>query len=63
MAKLPITVKQLLTLRNPHPLPAPPLSRLQNIFRSTFNDAQRKRAETGWLVLTVGPILFSADRR
>lgn len=56
MSKLPVSVKQLLTLRNPLPLPGPPLARLQHVLRSTFEDAQSKKAETGWLVLTVRPV-------
>jgi hypothetical protein len=47
------TIKQLLTLRNPHPLPSPPFSHLSRVLARTFNDAKEKKAETGWLVLTV----------
>ncbi|KAI0320250.1 hypothetical protein OF83DRAFT_1169459 [Amylostereum chailletii] len=49
---LPPAVKQLLTLRHPHSYPGPPLASLTHVLRSTFEDARRKRAETGWLVLT-----------
>lgn len=50
---LPPSIKHLLALRNPHSYPSPPLSRLNEIFNKTYRDAQRKKAETGWLVLTV----------
>lgn len=50
---LPPAVKHLLTLRNPNPLPSPPLSQLHAVFNRTLADARQKKAETGWLVLTV----------
>ncbi len=50
---LPPAVKQLLTLRNPQPRPAPPLSRLNAVLASTFQDAKAKKAERGWLTLAV----------
>lgn len=50
---LPPAVKHLLTLRNPG-LPAPPsIGSLNSVFKTTFDDAKRKRAEKGWLTLTV----------
>lgn len=50
---LPPVIKQLLTLRSPQ-LPSPPLpSKLSAILSSTFKDAQRRKAENGWLTLTV----------
>lgn len=57
VAHLPPAVKQLLTLRNPHPYPPPSLSRLQGVLSKTFNDAKQRRAETGWLVLTMCTLL------
>ena len=53
---LPPAVKQLLTLRNPNLPPAPPVSKLSAVLRSTFDDARTKKAETGWLTLTVGTL-------
>lgn len=50
---LPSAVKHLLTLRNPNVLPGPPAGKLNAILSSTFRDAKVKKAETGWLVLTV----------
>ncbi|KDQ64749.1 hypothetical protein JAAARDRAFT_684561 [Jaapia argillacea MUCL 33604] len=47
----------LLTLRNPHPFPGPPASRLLKVLSSTFNDAKQKKAETGWLVLSTCTLL------
>ncbi|KAL0949616.1 hypothetical protein HGRIS_009661 [Hohenbuehelia grisea] len=54
---LPPAVKPLLALRNPHALPSPPLPQLHALFRNTFRDAQAKKAETGWLVLTTCSLL------
>ncbi len=54
---LPPSIKHLLALRNPHAYPSPPLSKLNQLFTNTFRDAQSKKAETGWLVLTVSPPL------
>lgn len=51
---LPPAVKHLLSLRNPQSYPSPPLQKLNDAFTKTFRDAQLKKAETGWLVLTVG---------
>lgn len=53
VAHLPSPIKRLLTLRNPNALPGPPLSKLHAVLTSTFRDARLKKAETGWLVLTV----------
>ncbi len=50
---LPSTVKQLLTLRNPQPRIAPPLSRLNAVLNTTYKDAKAKQAEKGWLTLAV----------
>lgn len=50
---LPPAVKHLLTLRNPHAYPSPSLPKLNQVFTKTLRDAQLKKAETGWLVLTV----------
>lgn len=58
VAHLPPSIKHLLTLRNPKVLPSPSLSKLSNVFTSTFADAQAKKAETSWLVLTVWPSSF-----
>lgn len=55
---LPPVVKQLLTLRNPGLPPAPPVSKLSAVLTSTFKDAQERRAEKGWLTLTVRTILL-----
>jgi len=56
---LPLSIKHLLSLRNPHSWPSPPISKLNEVFKKTFRDAQLKKAETGWLVLTVGPHLHT----
>lgn len=50
---LPPSIKHLLTLRNPHSFPSPPLVKLNELFTKTFRDAQLRKAETGWLVLAV----------
>ena len=50
---LPQSLKQLLTFRNPHPLPSPPLPHFRRVLTKTFLDAKSKKAETGWLVLAV----------
>lgn len=50
---LPPVVKQLLTLRNPGLPVAPAVGSLNSVLRTTFDDAKRKRAEKGWLTLTV----------
>jgi len=57
VAHLPPAVKQLLTLRNPHPFPPPSPARLQSVLSRTFNDAKQRRAETGWLVLSMCTLL------
>ncbi|KAJ3564691.1 hypothetical protein NP233_g8134 [Leucocoprinus birnbaumii] len=54
---LPASIKHLLSLRNPHSYPCPPLPRLNEILTKTFRDAQSKKAETGWLVLTTCTLL------
>ncbi|KAG7097151.1 hypothetical protein E1B28_004529 [Marasmius oreades] len=54
---LPQSIKQLLTLRNPHPLPSPSLTQLRRVLTKTFLDARSRKAETGWLVLTACAIL------
>ncbi|KAJ3761654.1 hypothetical protein EV360DRAFT_92900 [Lentinula raphanica] len=54
---LPASVKQLLTLRNPHPLPSPPLSRVHDVLTKTHSDAKNRGAETGWLVLAACTLL------
>ncbi|KIK65451.1 hypothetical protein GYMLUDRAFT_38917 [Collybiopsis luxurians FD-317 M1] len=54
---LPAPIKQLLTLRNPHPLPSPPLARVHQILSKTHADAKSKKAETGWLVLAACTLL------
>ncbi|KAI0346749.1 hypothetical protein BDW22DRAFT_1350999 [Trametopsis cervina] len=54
---LPPAIKQLLTLRNPHLPPVPPLSKLGAVLSETFKDAERKRAERGWLTLTTCTLL------
>ena len=54
---LPPSIKQLLTLRNPNLPPQTPLNKLGAVFRSTFDDAQRKNALNGWLTLTASPDL------
>ncbi|KAH8834097.1 hypothetical protein DL96DRAFT_1666954 [Flagelloscypha sp. PMI_526] len=51
------SIKQLLTLRNPHPLPAPSFTQLSRILTRTFNDAKDRKAETGWLVLATCSLL------
>jgi len=50
---LPVSIKQLLSQRNPNAFASPPPAKLNRIFSSTFGDAKDKKAETGWLVLTV----------
>ncbi|THG98567.1 hypothetical protein EW026_g3648 [Hermanssonia centrifuga] len=54
---LPPVVKQLLTLRNPQLPPAPSLAKLNAVFKTTFEDARAKRAQTGWLTLTTCTLL------
>ncbi|KAI0637802.1 hypothetical protein C8Q77DRAFT_1087953 [Trametes polyzona] len=54
---LPPAVKQLLTLRTPQPRPTPSLPRLTEVLSSTFQDAKAKRAERGWLTLTMCTLL------
>ncbi|XP_006460168.1 hypothetical protein AGABI2DRAFT_135421 [Agaricus bisporus var. bisporus H97] len=54
---LPPAVKHLLSLRNPQSYPSPPLQKLNDAFTKTFRDAQLKKAETGWLVLTTCTLL------
>ncbi|KAH7887914.1 hypothetical protein F5I97DRAFT_922286 [Phlebopus sp. FC_14] len=54
---LPPVVKQLLTLRNPNAWPSPPLDRLHGVFASTLNEAKRRNAENGWLVLSTCTLL------
>jgi len=49
---LPPTIKQLLTLRNPNTLPAPPLPKLHAVLTSSYRSARERKAETAWLVLT-----------
>ena len=51
---LPLSIRHLLGLRNPYSSPSPPVSKLNGVFTKTFRDAQLKKAETSWLVLTVG---------
>jgi hypothetical protein len=53
---LPPAIKQLLTLRNPHPLPPPASQTLDAVLQRTHNSAKAKNAETGWLVLSVSII-------
>ncbi|KAJ7276244.1 hypothetical protein B0H12DRAFT_1084311 [Mycena haematopus] len=50
--KLPPAVKHLLTLRNPLPLPSPPVSKLHAVLTSSYRSAKDRNAETAWLVLT-----------
>ncbi|KAL6299132.1 hypothetical protein BKA93DRAFT_619950 [Sparassis latifolia] len=57
VAHLPPAIKQLLTLRNPHSLPGPPVAQLHDIFTRTFNDARQKNVEKGWLTLTTCTLL------
>lgn len=57
VAHLPPAVKQLLTLRNPHSRPGPPLSALHDIFTNTFADARHRKVERGWLTLTTCTLL------
>ncbi|KAK1236665.1 hypothetical protein PQX77_000021 [Marasmius sp. AFHP31] len=54
---LPQSIKQLLTLRNPHPLPSPPLPHFHRVLTRTYLDAKSKKAETGWLVLATSAVL------
>ena len=53
MVKLPPAIKQLLPLRNPHPFPNPSAQKLNSILSSTFSEARQRKAENGWLVLSV----------
>ncbi|KAF7331939.1 hypothetical protein MKEN_00074200 [Mycena kentingensis (nom. inval.)] len=48
---LPSTIKQLLTLRNPHTLPPPSPQRLHGVLTSTYRTALNRNATTAWLVL------------
>ncbi|OSX59190.1 hypothetical protein POSPLADRAFT_1183854 [Postia placenta MAD-698-R-SB12] len=57
VAHLPPVVKQLLTLRNPHTFPGPPVAKLNDILTRTFRDAQQKKVEKGWLTLTTCTLL------
>lgn len=50
--KLTPNIRQLLSPRKPGSF-ASPLPRLNQVFTKTFQDAQTKRAETGWLVAAV----------
>lgn len=59
--RLTPSLKHLLTLRKPHALPSPPIGQLNNLFAKTFQDAQARKAETGWLALTTTTLL-SANR-
>ncbi|KAF7797532.1 hypothetical protein EIP86_008732 [Pleurotus ostreatoroseus] len=54
---LPPVIKQLLTLRNPHLPPAPPVAKLSAVLQSTYKDAQSKSAERGWLTLSTCTLL------
>jgi len=54
---LSASIKQLLTIRNPHPLPSPPLVRVHDVLLKTHLDAKTKKAETGWLVLAACTLL------
>ncbi|EIN10356.1 hypothetical protein PUNSTDRAFT_119355 [Punctularia strigosozonata HHB-11173 SS5] len=54
---LPPAVKQLLKLRNPNPRAGPPVAALNAVFNSTLQDAKRRNAETGWLVLSTCTLL------
>ncbi|KIY72917.1 hypothetical protein CYLTODRAFT_417431 [Cylindrobasidium torrendii FP15055 ss-10] len=55
--KLTPSLKHLLTLRNPNPLPSPSYAHLRKVLASTYQDAQAKDAETGWLVLSTCTLL------
>jgi hypothetical protein len=55
--RLTPSIKHLLTLRKPHALPSPPISQLNSLFAKTFQDARTRKAETGWLALTVSWLL------
>jgi len=57
VAHLPPVVKQLLTQRNPHSFPGPPVAKLNDILTRTFRDAQQKKVEKGWLTLTTCTLL------
>ena len=50
---LPPAIKHLLSLRNPNSHSSPSLHKLHGILNSTLTDAKRRKAENGWLVLTV----------
>ena len=50
---LPPVVKQLLSSRSAQSLPSPPIPKLHAVLTSTFNDAQQRKVENGWLVLSV----------
>ena len=51
--KLSPAIKHLLTLKNPNVPPAPSLSKLYGVLKSTYSDAKQKQATRGWLTLTV----------
>ncbi|KZT38966.1 hypothetical protein SISSUDRAFT_985639 [Sistotremastrum suecicum HHB10207 ss-3] len=55
--KLSARVKQLLTLRNPNPSPAPNLVKLRAVFDATSNAARLHKAERGWLALATATLL------
>jgi hypothetical protein len=64
---LPLVIKELLSIRNQNPLPGPPLGKLNELLTSAYRDARQKKAETGWLVLTViiqalGSCFFSSQK-
>lgn len=54
---LPPVVKQLLSSRSAQSLPSPPIPKLHAVLTSTFNDAQQRKVENGWLVLSTCTLL------
>ncbi|PCH41433.1 hypothetical protein WOLCODRAFT_24737 [Wolfiporia cocos MD-104 SS10] len=57
VAHLPPSIKHLLTLRNPHSFPGPPLPALTDILARTHRDARQRNAENGWLTLATCTLL------
>lgn len=51
--KLPVTVKQLLTLRRPQANSSPSWEKLHGVFTLTLRKAEQHNARDGWLALAV----------
>lgn len=51
---LPAALKHLLKQRSPNAFPSPGLAKLSGILGTTLAEAQIRRAERGWICVTVG---------